>query len=185
MRPCRASSPISNAASPPRRGAEHRSSRELPGRATSSPANALRAAAEESEATLRQELDAIEASLAPIDPKPEPAAPAPDRLAGRALLYVGGRPNQVSHIRALAEGVGVQFLHHDGGIDDRSGLLAGLVGRADIVMFPVDCVSHEAAGIVKRLCRQTAKPYLALRSTAASSFIAALGRPDIAELHLG
>lgn len=68
------------------------------------------------------------------------------------------------------------FLHHDGGVDDRSGLLAGLVSRADVVVFPVDCVSHEAVTIVKRLCRQTDKRYVPLRSSGTSSFVAALAR---------
>ena len=42
-------------------------------------------------------------------------------------------------------------------------------------MFPVDCVSHEAVATVKRLCRQMAKPYVPLRSTGISPFVAALG----------
>jgi hypothetical protein len=77
---------------------------------------------------------------------------------------------------------GAQFLHHDGGVDDRSGLLAGLVSRADVVMFPVDCVSHEAVVNAKRLCRQMSKPYLPLRSTGISSFVAALGSDAITGL---
>ncbi len=51
--------------------------------------------------------------------------------------------------------------HHDGGVDERNGLLAGLVGRADLVLFPVDCISHDAALTVKRLCRQLGKPFRA------------------------
>jgi hypothetical protein len=99
-------------------------------------------------------------------------------MDGLSLLYVGGRPSQVSHLRALGEQLGVMFLHHDGGVEDRSGLLSGLVSRADVVMFPVDCVSHEAVASVKRLCRQTAKPYVPLRSAGLSSFVAALGRAN-------
>jgi hypothetical protein len=135
------------------------------------------------EAALRQELDAIEARLSP-GTEGAAAGTAAEDLAGLSLLYVGGRPSQVSHLRALSEKLGAQFVHHDGGVEERSGALAGLVSRADIVMFPIDCVSHEAALGVKRLCRQAAKPYMPLRSTGLTSFMAALGAREIAQLRL-
>jgi Uncharacterized protein conserved in bacteria (DUF2325) len=141
-----------------------------------------RSAAERDEAVLRSELEAVEASLARAGDLEDEASEATVRLDGLSLLYVGGRPHQLGHLRTLGERLGADFLHHDGGVDDRSGLLAGLVSRADIVMFPVDCVSHEAVLMVKRLCRQAAKPYLPLRSTGVSSFIAALARTEIREL---
>jgi hypothetical protein len=127
-------------------------------------------------AALREELEAIEADLAPQAPK---ADSAPASLAGLSVLYVGGRADRLGHLRALSEQRGAKFLHHDGGVEDRSGLLAGLVSRADIVLFPVDCVSHEAVAIVKRLCRQTAKPYVPLRSSGTGSFVSALARTAI------
>jgi hypothetical protein len=139
-----------------------------------------RVAAEHREEALREELAAVEDRLAPIADDEDTASRA--RLDGLSLLYVGGRPNQVSHLRAFGEQLGADFLHHDGGIDDRSGLLAGLVSRADVVMFPVDCVSHDAALLVKRLCRQAAKPFVPLRGAGMSSFVAALGRAEIAGL---
>ena len=95
------------------------------------------------------------------------------------MLYVGGRPKQVWQARAAVEGLGGRFLHHDGGIDDNGALLAGLVSRADLAAFPVDCISHDAAGMVKRLCRQSAKPFLPLRSSGAGSLLAALDGPEI------
>ncbi len=48
------------------------------------------------------------------------------RLDDVTVLYVGGRPNQVSHLRAGAELSGAAFLHHDGGIEHHLNLLAGL-----------------------------------------------------------
>ena len=95
------------------------------------------------------------------------------------MLYVGGRTDKLGHLRASSERLGARFLHHDGGVDDRSGLLGGLVSRADVVMFPVDCVSHEAVGTVKRLCRQMSKPFVPLRSTGMGSFVAALSRRSL------
>jgi hypothetical protein len=56
-------------------------------------------------------------------------------LTGTTLLYVGGRVHQVAQLRMLAEKQGATLLHHDGGIDDRSGLLAAQVARADFVSF--------------------------------------------------
>lgn len=133
-----------------------------------------RKALERSEAALREELGAVEASLGGETDSGEATTPA--SLAGLSLLYVGGRSDQLGHLRALSERLGARFLHHDGGVEDRSGLLGGLVSRADVVMFPVDCVSHEAVVNVKRLCRQMAKPFMPLRSSGMGSFVAALGR---------
>jgi hypothetical protein len=117
---------------------------------------------------LRNELAAIEADLQPEHED------APWRVDGLSLLYVGGRPNQVAHLRALSEDRGATLLHHDGGIEQHPDLLAGLTSRADIVLFPVDCVSHDAALTVKRLCRQMARRFIPLRSASATSFLAAL-----------
>ena len=119
-------------------------------------------------AALRAELAAIETDLQPDTEEP------PWRVDGLSLLYVGGRPNQIAHLRALSESRGAELLHHDGGIEHHPDLLAGLASRADIVLFPVDCVSHDAALMVKRLCRQADKRFIPLRSAGATSFLAAL-----------
>jgi hypothetical protein len=131
---------------------------------------------------LRGELDAIEASLVPPfadatrDIRQEP------RLNGVSVLYVGGRQNLVAHLRAVGEQAGVTFLHHDGGIENHPNLLPGLTSRADLVMFPVDCISHDAAHAVKLLCRQAGKRYIPLRSASATSLLAALQRPEVTAL---
>jgi uncharacterized protein DUF2325 len=129
------------------------------------------------ERALSEELEAFEAGFEPETEDGPPAAPS--SLAGLTLLYVGGRTDKLGHLRASSERLGARFLHHDGGVDDRSGLLGGLVSRADMVMFPVDCVSHEAVGTVKRLCRQMSKPFVPLRSTGMGSFVAALSRTTL------
>jgi hypothetical protein len=134
-----------------------------------------REALERREQALSRELQAVEAQL--LVPAREEEATAAS-LVGLSLLYVGGRTDRVGHLRAESERLGAHFLHHDGGVDDRSGLLGGLVSRADIVMFPVDCVSHEAVTLVKRLCRQMEKPYVPLRSNSMASFAAALSRHE-------
>ena len=130
---------------------------------------------------LQQELDAIEASvLAQCDPV-TPAIAQP-QLYGVTLLYVGGRPHQVAHLRAVAEHSGARFLHHDGGIEHHLNLLAGLTSQADLLVFPVDCISHHAALTAKQLCRQTSKRFIPLRSASATSLLAALRRPEVVAL---
>jgi Uncharacterized protein conserved in bacteria (DUF2325) len=140
---------------------------------------ALRIAAESREGILRDELTALETSLATDEVA---ATTKPTSLDGLTLLYVGGRPKQVGHAKSLAERNGATFLHHDGGIEDNAALLAGLVSRSDVAAFPVDCISHDAALMVKRLCRQSAKPFLPLRTSSAGSLLAALDRPEVQAL---
>jgi Uncharacterized protein conserved in bacteria (DUF2325) len=129
--------------------------------------------------SLRAELDATETSVvaACVAPTGE-SQPAP-RLDGTVLLYVGGRPHQVAHLRAVGERLGATFLHHDGGIENHPNLLPGLTSRADLVLFPVDCISHDAAHAVKLLCRQAGKRFIPLRAASVTSLLAALRRPDM------
>lgn len=88
------------------------------------------------------------------------------------VLYVGGRSGQTALLRGAAARRGAQLLHHDA--EQGVTLLPGLIGRADLVVFPVDCVSHDAALAVKRLCRQLGRPFRALRSTGLGSLLQAL-----------
>ena len=53
----------------------------------------------------------------------------------------------------------------------------GLIGQAAHVVFPVDCVSHDAMLTIKRLCRQSGTPWSPLRSTGLAPFLAAIA-PD-------
>jgi hypothetical protein len=131
-------------------------------------------AAERREAALAKELAALEAHLDTRDAVGDEAPRLPANVA--TLLYVGGRPTQIHRLRDFADRAGLALLHHDGGVEDRPGLLPGLVSRADAACFPVDCVSHDAVAAVKRLCRQAAKPYLALRSVGLGSFLAGLAK---------
>ncbi len=95
-------------------------------------------------------------------------------VEGRTIVYIGGHPRQVSTMRRMGERGNGEFVHHDGGLEDRKGLLASAISKADWVLFPVDCVSHDAVLNLKRLCQQTGKPYRALRTAGIASFIAAL-----------
>jgi hypothetical protein len=138
-------------------------------------AQEARAAAEAREVALRHELEMLEARIAPPADRGDVAQPL-SNLSGSTILYVGGRQQQHSHLRDIGSELGIEVMFHDGGIEDRQGLLAGMVSRADVVLFPVDFVSHEAMSHVKRLCRNATKPYLPLRSAGISSFLSALDR---------
>jgi hypothetical protein len=98
----------------------------------------------------------------------------PFDLRGRCLLYVGGRQQTVHRLKSLVEAWNGHFLHHDGGLEKSINELAGAVIKADAVVFPTDCVSHDAALQVKRLCRQSMKPFVPLRSSGVASFVAGL-----------
>jgi hypothetical protein len=125
------------------------------------------------------ELSAVEAILAVAN---DPTAAGPlsshaesgEILAERTLLYVGGRPRQVAQLRRFVEARGGRLISHDGGIDDSMALLPGLVSRSELVLFPVECVSHEATGMVKRVCETSGKPFRPVRSASLASFVHAL-----------
>ena len=119
---------------------------------------------------LRHELASIESLLRFVDG----AAPQRLDLHGLTILYVGGRANQAPQLKGLVESTKGRFLHHDGGIEHNAALLPGLVSRADIAVFPVDCVSHDAAAAVKRACRQLGKRYIPLRTSSLACLLSGL-----------
>lgn len=96
------------------------------------------------------------------------------RLPGTEVLYVGGRAQNLPQLKAMVEHAGGTLLHHDGGIEHSMALLPGLVGRADCTVFPVDCVSHDAMGVLKRQCRLQEKPFVPVRTCSVASLLAGL-----------
>lgn len=95
-------------------------------------------------------------------------------LCGRCILFVGGRHQQMTHVRRLVEDCNGVFSHHDGGVEESMSRLHGLFGQADAVLFPVDCVSHSAQNAVKQLCRQWQKPFVPVRRSGLAAYLAAL-----------
>ena len=123
---------------------------------------------------LHRELASIEGRIAMLVPHEEEAAVASSALGGVTLLYVGGRANLIPQMKALVELSDGHFLHHDGGLEHNPALLPGLVSRADLAVFPVDCVSHEAMAALKRTCRQLGKRYVPLRTSSLTSLLAGI-----------
>jgi hypothetical protein len=128
---------------------------------------------------LAAEAASLEAQMAALLPAGRGEPEATD-LAGLTILYIGGRAGQVPQLRALVERCAGSLLHHDGGLEHSAGLLPALVGRADVSLFPVDCVSHDAVAAVKRTCRQAGKPYRPLRTASLACLSAALA--ELAQL---
>jgi hypothetical protein len=124
--------------------------------------------------TLHQELASLESRLGASLPTADGAAADGLDLHGLTVLYVGGRANQAPQFKGLIESTKGRFLYHDGGIEHSPTLLPGLVSRADIAVFPVDCVSHDAVGMVKRVCRQLGKRYLPLRTSSLTCLLSGL-----------
>lgn len=150
--------------------------------------DAARRRAETERDTIRLELDAMERQVtALLDASDGGSAPDAD-LGGATILYVGGRANQLPRFKALVEQAGGQLIHHDGGVEDAAALLPGLVGRADVTLFPVDCISHNAMAQAKRVCQQLNKPFVPLRTSSLAcllSVLPALARPELQVLEAG
>lgn len=131
--------------------------------------------------SLREEVQALEnALLNSVSPDDGDQAQGfagedhPFDLHGRSILYVGGRLANVHRLRELVAQWNGELLHHDGGMEQSLDELPSCVFRADAVVFPTDCISHSAALKAKRLCRQSLKPYIPLRGSGISSFVAGL-----------
>jgi prefoldin subunit 5 len=99
-----------------------------------------------------------------------------ERLRGRCVLCVGGRPTLLAQYRKLAERLGVRLIHHDGGREDALGRLPELLSASDAVICPTDSVSHAAYGQLKRHCKATNKPCVLARTSSIAGFAAALAR---------
>ncbi|MDB5816925.1 MAG: hypothetical protein JWQ11_565 [Rhizobacter sp.] len=106
--------------------------------------------------------------------RPGARADSLSALRGRRVLYVGGRPSSNASIRSLCERVGIDLTVHDGGIEDRKGLLAAAIPGSELVLFPVDCVDHDSVFNLKRHCLRHDVTWMPLRTAGNASFLAAL-----------
>jgi septal ring factor EnvC (AmiA/AmiB activator) len=127
-----------------------------------------------------RERDALVAELAVAESQIERLIPVEGEerdsldLHQLCVLYVGGRSHQIPQLKDLVERLNGRFLHHDGGVEHNAALIPGLISRAHIAVFPVDCISHEAAAAVKRSCRLMQKRYLPLRTASLACLLAGL-----------
>ncbi|MGJ7510245.1 DUF2325 domain-containing protein [Variovorax sp. GT1P44] len=127
---------------------------------------------------LNHELSAAELQLRETDGEETAQGTNLDReLRARRILYVGGRPSSTPAIRELVLRHGGEFQRHDGGMEDRKGLLASAISWADLVVFPVDCVDHDSVCNLKRLCARQNVRFVPLRSAGVATFVAAFSGP--------
>lgn len=105
------------------------------------------------------------------DGGPRGRHPGLRHLEGKRIVYVGGRPGSNNALKALVESTGGHLVLHDGGIEDRKGLLAATVARADMVVFPVDCIDHDSMNMIKRVCERHQVAYHPLRTASVASFV--------------
>lgn len=87
-----------------------------------------------------------------------------DGLCGKCVLYVGGKANLIPYYRQLVETKSGVFLHHDGGSEKSTKDLPYFLKRADWVIFPSDCISHDAYWQIKQICKKQKKSYQYLNS---------------------
>jgi hypothetical protein len=99
-------------------------------------------------------------------------------IKGRTILYVGGKSSAIPHYRAVVEKKGGVFIHHDGGQENNMSILAKDISRADAVYCPVDCVSHNACQMIKKICQQSYKEFAMLRSSGVSSLVREINGHD-------
>jgi hypothetical protein len=100
----------------------------------------------------------------------EAREPLPLDLNGQRIAYVGGRINLTSRLRAFTESHNGEFLHHDGGRHESPTRLLAVIERADVVLCPLDCVSHDACERLKRQCKRSGKRFKLLRTSSVSAF---------------
>jgi hypothetical protein len=97
-------------------------------------------------------------------------------LDGKCVLYVGGRPGCAERLCKMVATAGGKLLVHDGGIEDRDGLLATMLPRAQMVVFPIDCISHNAMHVAKQACARRGIACHPIRSASVASFVALMQR---------
>jgi hypothetical protein len=97
-------------------------------------------------------------------------------LRGRRILCVGGRGSLNAHYRDLVQRCNGELIRHDGGLEDSRQRLEALLARADAVVCPADCVSHDAYLRTKRYCKRLAKPCVLIDRSGIGAFAAALSQ---------
>lgn len=137
-------------------------------------------------AELAHELAAAETQLRETASGADAAGSTLSRLLrGQRVLYVGGRPSSNPAIRDLVLRHGGEYQRHDGGIEDRKGLLASAAAWATLVVFPVDCIDHDSALVLKRMCMRQGTRFVALRSAGVASFANGVSALETAEMRAG
>jgi hypothetical protein len=89
-------------------------------------------------------------------------------LLGKKIALIGGLGRATPYYECAIQELGGRCLRHDGDLGQGQKRLAEIIKQADVVFCPVDCNSHGAATITKKLCRALDKPCYFLRSSGLS-----------------
>jgi hypothetical protein len=99
--------------------------------------------------------------------QPEPEGPS-FNLHGKTVALIGGLTKASMHYEEAISQLGGSCVRHSGNVNQGHKKLAKIIRQADVVLCPVDCVSHGAAHSAKKLCRTLDKPCYFLRSSGIS-----------------
>ena len=100
-------------------------------------------------------------------------------LQRKRVVCIGGRPGSNRAIRRIVQTAACgELTLHDGGLEDRKGLLAAALPGANMVVFPVECIDHDSVNLLKRLCERHQIEYYPLRTASVASFVELIGRLD-------
>ena len=105
---------------------------------------------------LKKEMERIFTQFSALN-RCDEACPSFD-LCQKRILLVGGITKMEAFYRKLIEGNGGIFEYHDGYIKGGKRGLENQVRRADVVLCPVNCNSHNACSVVKKLGKKYSKP---------------------------
>ncbi|MCD6186328.1 MAG: DUF2325 domain-containing protein [Deltaproteobacteria bacterium] len=96
------------------------------------------------------------------------------QLCSKRILIVGGI-TKIKHLyKQLVESSGGEFDYHDGYMNNGKINIESRVMRADLVICPVNCNSHNACQMVKKLCRKFDRSVKMLANSSLSSISDAL-----------
>lgn len=95
-------------------------------------------------------------------------------LAGQSVLCIGGRAALYPDYRQLIEAAGGQFMIFRGSMQANSEYLLALLARADNVICPVDCISHEDFFTARHYCQCTSRNCILLERSDLTTFSKAI-----------
>ncbi|SAK73904.1 peptidase [Caballeronia catudaia] len=125
---------------------------------------------------VQAECAALERATLDAADQPDARRRAVECVSGRRIVYVGGRPNSNAVLKSPVGAAGGELIVHDGGIEDRKGLLAAALPDADVVLFPVDCIDHDSMNMLKRVCERHGVAYSPLHTASVASFVEFVAR---------
>ena len=117
-----------------------------------------------------------EATLPPCR-KCDECCPISD-LCRKRILIVGGIERMESRYRKLIEGGGGIMEYHDGHVNRGARELECRLKRADMVLCPINCNSHAACLIIKKLGKKYSKPVCMLANFSLSAVSRAIWNED-------